>query len=207
MAKPRDPDKVCGGKTPNGPCQQWAGAGTSHKGIGACKRHGGATPNHQVAAEKHMAVERMRTFGLPIDTDPQTALLDEIKRTAGHVAWLSSRIQNLDDSQAAYERATEGEEAESVPGVKEPLLDKTMFGPKPSVWIGIYQTERQHLARVCKMALDAGVAERQVALAEQQGQLLAEVIRGILSDLRLSPEQQQQAPVIVRKHLMAVPAA
>jgi hypothetical protein len=77
---------------------------------------------------------------------------------------------------------------------------------KASVWIEMYQNERKLLARACKMALDAGVAERQIRLAEAQGQLLADAIRGILGDLGLSPEQEAQAPAIVRRHLTSVPA-
>jgi len=79
-----------------------------------------------------------------------------------------------------------------------------MFGPKPSLWIEVYQRERQHLARVCKMALDAGVAECQVRVAEAQGELLAQVVKGIVADLGLSKDQQAKAPGIVRRHFLAL---
>ncbi len=68
----------------------------------------------------------------------------------------------------------------------------------------MYQAERQHLVRAAKAAIDAGVAERQVRLAEQQGQLIAEVMRKILDDRGLTPEQQREAPSIVRRHLSLV---
>jgi hypothetical protein len=55
-----------------------------------------------------------------------------------------------------------------------------------------------------KMALDAGVAERQVRVAEAQGELLASVIKAILGDLGLSKDQQAVAPGIVRRHLIAL---
>jgi hypothetical protein len=60
------------------------------------------------------------------------------------------------------------------------------------------------LARVCKMALDAGVAERQVRVAEAQGELLASVIKAILTGLGLDKDQQDKAPAIVRRHLLAL---
>src|SRR5947209_3374763 len=93
---PRDPDRVCGAKTSHGPCQQWAGANTPHKGIGACSKHGGSTPNGIKAAETRMVEERARTFGEPIDTDPKTALLNEVKRSAGICAWLQEQIAVLE---------------------------------------------------------------------------------------------------------------
>jgi hypothetical protein len=77
---------------------------------------------------------------------------------------------------------------------------------KPSVWVELYQEERRMLARVCKMALDAGVNERAVRVAEQQGELLAGVIKAILEDLELTKEQRQSAPGVVRRHLTALSA-
>jgi hypothetical protein len=81
--------------------------------------------------------------------------------------------------------------------------DKTLV-QSPSVWIEMYQEERRMLARVCKMALDAGVAERQVRVAEAQGELLAGVIKSMLGDLGLNSKQQGEAPAIVRRHLLAL---
>ena len=83
--------------------------------------------------------------------------------------------------------------------------DKTLI-QTPSVWIEMYQTERTMLARVCKMALDAGVNERAVRVAEAQGELLAQVIKAILGDLDLSKKQQAMVGGVVRRHLMALTA-
>jgi hypothetical protein len=120
-------------------------------GVGRCKYHGGASPNHQIAAEKAMAEQRMRTYGSPIDVEPHVALLEEVRRTAGHVDWLNGVVAEL------------GHDIDGgVPiGGLTQTNDKTLI-QTPSVWIEMYQEERRMLARVCKMALDAGVAERQV---------------------------------------------
>ena len=64
---------------------------------------------------------------------------------------------------------------------------------KPSVWIEMHQEERRMLARVCRMALDAGVNERAVRIAEQHGELLASVTKAILGNLDLSKKQQGPA--------------
>jgi hypothetical protein len=57
------------------------------------------------------------------------------------------------------------------------------------------------LARFSKMALDAGVAEKQVRIAERHGEELAKVIGAALSELNLTPEQRKLAPEVIRKHL------
>jgi hypothetical protein len=72
---------------------------------------------------------------------------------------------------------------------------------KQSIWISMYQVERKHLADISTACLKAGIEERRVQLAEQQGQLIADVIRGVLSDLGLSDDKR--VPAVVRKHLSA----
>jgi hypothetical protein len=50
---------------------------------------------------------------------------------------------------------------------------------------------------VCEAAIRAGIEERRVRLAEQQGALVADVIRKILGDLELTPEQAAKAGEVV----------
>jgi hypothetical protein len=64
--------------------------------------------------------------------------------------------------------------------------------------------ERERCANFATKAVAAGLAERQVRLAERQGELLAQVIRGVLDELGLSAEQRQLVPEVVRRHLIAV---
>jgi hypothetical protein len=64
--------------------------------------------------------------------------------------------------------------------------------------------ERDRCATMATKAVAAGLAERQVRLAEQQGTLLASVIRAVLDDLDLSPEQAAKVAEVVPRHLRAV---
>jgi hypothetical protein len=178
-----------------GVCQLPAGWGTDHPGEGACKKHGGNNAYYLKKlslkkAKENMLQESERTFGRPIFIDPHTALLQEVQRTAGHIFWLGEKIAQI------------GEINET-----EALQQWTLAGIKPSFWVETYQEERRHLVRVSKAAIDAGVAERQVAVAEEQGKLIAMAIRAILwdSDMQLSPAQRQAAPAIIRRHLLALP--
>lgn len=196
MGDEKDPQKLCGAKSSRNPgrtCQNVAGAGTDHKGYGRCKHHGGATPSGRISAEKQMVQERMLIYGGPIEVAPDVALLQEVHRTAGHVAYLGQVVSDLEKAQLVGPVGSDGMNDQGV----------TYYPAyKPSVWIEMYQGERSHLARVCKMALDAGIAERQVRLAERQGEMLAEAVQGILKDLGVL--HHPDTPEVVRRHLYAI---
>lgn len=171
-----------------GVCCNPAGARTPHLGFGPCWLHGGNLPGEVKKGEVYKAEKAVVLFGLPKEIDPHRALLDEVHMTAGHVEWLRTEIiQKLDDPKQ--------------------LTQITDAGVEPSVWINMYQKERDHLVKVAKAAIDAGVAERQVRLQEEQGRLLAMVIQAFIRDpeLDLTPAQLVRAPKLIRKHLLAAP--
>jgi hypothetical protein len=57
------------------------------------------------------------------------------------------------------------------------------------------------LAKVSKVAIDAGIAERQVANAERLGSRIGRVLQAVFADLDLSEVQLAIAPESVRRHL------
>jgi hypothetical protein len=140
-----------------------------------CNIHGAKAPQVQAAARRRLeqqAAERaVTTYGLPRDVEPAQALVEEVHRTAGHVAWL----------------------AEHVAGLKADQL--------VSPAMALYQAERAHLARVAKAAIDAGIAERHVRLAERLGGLVADLLRGVLDELGLTGEQWELAGMVVPRRL------
>ncbi len=146
------------------------------------------------------------SFGLTRDIGPLEALLEEVQRTAGHVAWLGEQIAALDPAILIWgitekkftliegpsggqspERSTHASRVE----VKE--------GPSVSTWLELYNSERKHLVRVCAVATSCGIAERQVQIAEEQGKLIARVISGVLSDLGVSLERQDVRVAVSRR--------
>jgi hypothetical protein len=176
-----------------GVCTLTAGWGTDHVGFGHCKWHFGSSTNGKIAAAREeLAVELINrelrildTYGEDIDIDPHQALAAEVRRTSGHVAWLQQKIKDMEEDE---------------------LFQLTPGGKVASALLKTYQEERDRLVSVCKAAITAGVAERQITLAEEQGKLLAMVIRDILYDpeLELTPAQKYKTGGIVRKHLMAL---
>lgn len=51
------------------------------------------------------------------------------------------------------------------------------------------------------MAIDAGVADRQVANAERLGGIVGKLLRDVLEDLTLNADQRAAAPSVVHRHL------
>lgn len=190
--KPMDVSILCNAKRKDGTyCRKPKGWGTNHPGYGKCRYHGGSTRNHGIAAAREMAMERMRTYGGPIEIDPHEALLQEVKRSAGHVKWLGDLIGKFE----SHEDLKQYSHAATNRDTKETIFT----WERPAVWVQMYQDERQHLAKVCKMALDAGVAEKQVQIAETQGQIMAAGIQLLLEGLGLTKQQWQKAPGLVRR--------
>ena len=182
-----DTPNHCGATTRGGnQCKRPSGWGTDHVGIGACKLHGGSTPNHVKAANKTKAEIAVATYGLAREIDPHSALIEELHRTAGHVAWLADLIGQFErDAQLIQTSYSEHGSVDS-----------------PSVWVDMYDRERKHFASVAKTCISVGIEERRVKLAEQQGELMAQVIRGLLSDLNIPLTEEVQT--VVRRNLTLI---
>lgn len=198
-----NPEQWCGGKkrTGKGVCKRPAGWGTNHKGIGKCKVHGGNLPNH---IKRAAVIQYQRIMGTPKEIDPVSAIMWCIRITAGEVEYLSELIGDdriLEVSQTK-EYDSEGNEIEK----EFPLLvEANNFGERQlHVLIRARQEAMDRLVKFSKDAISLGLAERQVRLAEQYGELLYRLVSGLMAELILTPEQQKRAPAIVRRQLAAI---
>jgi hypothetical protein len=177
----RDAYPLCNSLKKNGErCRNFAGRGTPHLGYGACSYHLGNSPNHIASAERAAVAKRMLHFGGELDLEPADALLWTLRLSAGHVAFVKDELAAMTDD------------------------ERLSF--KGQVLSRIYAEERDRTARIAKAALDAGVAERMVRLAENYGEAIALLISGILSDLRLTTAQQELAREAVPRRLLELEA-
>lgn len=203
------------------PCARWPSRGQT-----LCYSHGGGGPTPALQRRKQEGLKRwseereqnkqvaklaraVRTLGLPLEIDPQQALLQEIYRTAGAVAWLGERVGDLPESALSWnlvseerKQGTEGFAGEDGEG-GEVDLTTTIHGAKPAVLLELYHRERNHLVHVCKVAITCGIAERQIRIAEEQGQQIAQTLRMTFEDpeLGLSEAQLEVARLLAARVL------
>lgn len=135
-------------------------------------------------------------LGLARDIDAHTALLEELHRTAGVVAWISQRVADLDPEGIIWGVSERQHGLE-----KDFLTDLTTEGVGLHMWVQLWHKERQHLLNVSKACISAGIEERRVRLAEQEGQMLAQVLRAVLDRLELTPAQRKLVSEVVPQEL------
>lgn len=150
-------------------------------GGNVCATHGGRSPNAKKGAANRMAEAKARaileTLGQPVKVNPVEALTSLIHWTAGHVEYLRLKVQETSPGDLVW---GEAEHRDKTGG--EDWGTTTVEKAGANVWLKLYNEERDRLANYCTKAIDAGIAEREIRLAEQQGRLVAEAIRRILGD-------------------------
>src|SRR4051795_11545873 len=159
---------VCGAPRRQGdraPCRRPAGWGTDHLGRGPCKFHGGRLPNIMQKYARERALEEAVAFGGAIDVDPITLLSAMVHRCAAVASWLRLKIESLDES--------------------ELIIDG-----RPSVWVRLEAEWVDRATRSAKTALDAGVAELQIRIAERTGARIAAALDDAVAPLELSTEER-----------------
>ena len=188
----------CGARKRQGEgcCKRPAGWGTDHPGTGRCKLHGGKTESHRAAAIEEQARKAVETYGLPRDISPTDALLEEVRYSAGHVAWLRAKVAELEAADLVW-----GITEEVDKGATEFAGVDTTRSATVNMWLDLYFRERKHLLDLTKTAISVGIEERRVRLAEAQGSLMNDVIRRILARLSLTSDQSALLPVVVPEEL------
>jgi hypothetical protein len=136
------------------------------------------------------------TFGLPRDINAIDALMEEVRYTAGHVAWLREQVQATAPADLIW-----GMREQSEKNATEFSGTDTTYAAMPNIWLELYYRERKHLVEVTKAAIAAGIEERRVKLEESKGQLVAEIIKRIAGRLGLSAEQAAILPAIASEEL------
>lgn len=171
------------------------------KGTRSCFRHAGVRKElHRSRGEMMTVINDLRDWGLRDETvDPGETLLRLVTQSAWRVERYAQEVARLvDEAGTLTEALTANSYTVTEAG------EKIKTGEYIRAMVQLENNERDRCAHYAKTAIAAGLAERQVRLAEQQGAMLATVIRSILGDLQLTPEQQALVGEVVPRHLRAV---
>jgi hypothetical protein len=217
--QPTDPHgkPICGARTrgeKRKPCGKPPGWGTDHVGFGECKLHGGCTATGRkraarMEAEQLAAEWAERYAELEPDVDASDVLVRMVSRAAWLVSFYGRKYRELlhvkgDDGLVVASERTRtwhgvgGSETEDVPKGQgeETIVSNDVH---LHIWGRLYHEAIDRAARLAKTALDAGVDERRIRLAESQADELAEMFREFIEALGLTADQAARAPDLLER--------
>lgn len=192
-------------RAPNKHCKDFAAEGQV-----TCRRHGGATPKGMAAAARRLQRHQLDTdIGLLLeDLEMASAerpvvdvLLDAVHRCAAQVQVWGALAAGL--------RVTGPVEVSDGSDDLGRLWGPDHLGDgRPHVIMVEYRTWLEQSAKAASLALRAGVEQKKLELVEQQAQLLATVIRGVVEDLGHDLQDERVREVVTgRLQLVRVEAA
>lgn len=184
----------CVGTKQNGqPCPNWAVNGAT-----VCKVHGGMAK--QVRTRAAVRHELTKWVLGDITEDPGEVLLRLVTQASRRVALYSSLLEEL------YAKADAGEPETTLPARVGVLIGrKYVLGaegrPVPVEeairgLVELEQKERQLCADFAAKAIAAGLAERQVRVAEKMGSQIAEIIRAVVLAPQVGLSEAQRIAVL-----------
>lgn len=193
---------LCVGRKKTGqPCKKAA-----IRGATVCAHHGGSAPQ---VRRKAAIVATVQNYGLAdANIDPNTTLLRLISATANLLYDVSA------DLETAYTAADDGIEWAGYSPRVRALIGPTYAsdgdggrvetGEAIRGLITLHGQLQDRLARFCKLAIDAGLSERMVRIAEKQAEIMFEVLRGGLIDFGMDEGQIAEVLPHVARRLRAI---
>lgn len=163
-------------------------------GAAACRMHGGANRASKVRAAENRAeaaaAEAVRSavvgmggaaplLGALIDVpNPKAMLLELIGWSAGHVEFYRGQVQALGGAHLLIQgtRGVSRTERKGSEGGNHTDVTQTVteVGPEVHLWLRKYDEERDRLAGLCVKAVQIGLEEKVVQLAQDQAARVAE---------------------------------
>jgi hypothetical protein len=154
------------------------------RGGTVCRAHGGATPQARAAANRRLAEQKearalrrglAAAYGENVPhIDHRDAMLRAVSWKYAEVLALRAKVAELDDADHIWGRTREKTGGEDYGTTEE---------AKPHIWWTMLRQAEEQLVKFAAAASAAGCEERRIALAEQQGDMLAGALRTILDTL------------------------
>lgn len=217
-----DPIRCSRSRKAGGACRGLAVKGTEPP---VCRMHGGGAPQVKKAARERLvkadALARAQRMvqRAGVDVDPIEHLLDSLHLSAQLVFVWGTMVAAIDDK--AEEEADDRDHLRGELGYETVESEKgftdTVVTPRDRLmavdsrgetrvhpYVEEYQRAVERRARFAKMCIDAGIAERQLRIVEQQVQMVQKAFEATLDKLDLDPAQRQEARREYGRHLRLV---
>lgn len=138
-------------------------------------------------------------MGSPLDVDPHEAILHAIRVTAGEVAYCEAQITRLSEDEL-FERPAETVLAQ-LPSGRWTVIEEKRDPEVVSRWVQMRQAAVERMVKYSKTAIDVGIDERRVKVAERTADVLVPLLHNLADDLVLTDEQRAKLPAIIGTRL------
>jgi hypothetical protein len=203
MSRKRQAKHCTAHRTDGEACEGWAMRGTN-----VCSAHGGKAPQVQAAAQTRLVIEQAAArFGVDLDgTPPGEIALREISRSSAMVQHVAAMVSQLSADDLTWGVAGRRITPSAQPGGTPQVVVEQRARVHPLVVM--LRDERDHLRAWIVAAHQAGVEDRYVRLAEQDGAWAAKVIHALyarfLDAWQLTAAQRAEGQAIVAETFRAL---
>lgn len=185
----------------------------ANKGTNVCHWHGGAASQVKKAAKRRQTealvqsrAERIlrRRLGARLDDDspdPAQILLNLVATKAAEVEWLDAKIQALEDDSELFWGRTKHKSGVSAQGA----IDEDTYEAAQHIIYQLLHKAQDQLAKYTSDALRAGIEERQTKMAERTAQQFSWILGQLITQLDLTPKQEQLADTLVLELVREAP--
>lgn len=145
-----------------------------------------------------------RFMGTPVDVDPHDAIVHAIRVTAGEVRYCDEQIRRLSEDEL-FERPLETS-IQQLPSGQWVQIEEKRTGEVISRWVTLRDEALANLVRYSKWAIEVGIDERRVRVAERVADVIAPLLSDLAIDLNLTDEQRRRLPAVIDKRLRVLEA-
>lgn len=133
-----------------------------------------------------------------LQVSPWDATLQEVRRSAYRVEWITARVQQEVDEEAKLLSQEHDWEASKF------VQARSAQSRELREWIKLEREERAHGAAVARGAVAAGLSERYIESVQAEARMIADVLKTALEAANLSEEQWADATAALRVALADV---
>lgn len=168
-----------------------------------CRTHGGALEKTQIAAAKRLALmsaqgeiaDLMRECDIP-DQHPIDGLLEVVRVSGSMMRLLTIKVGELAENPEIVEVLVESKDGEL--STKRVAKEDAFWGLNskgemtPSIYVELLRVWTERYERACKTALEAGIEERRIRLAESTTETLFAALSKALAAVGITPDLRDQ---------------